>query len=267
MNAPAATDLVFISASPMPLGRIFRAYFTAARYELVQTLRAPVFTFPFLVLPVAIYLLFGVVFAGQSPELAANPQIATYLLSGFCAFAVMGPGMFGFGIGLAMERDQGLLKLKRALPLPAGAHLLAKMAMSMACAGLAAGTVVIVALVAGNVIIGVGSLLTLLVVMIAGSLPFCAIGLLIGAYSSSGAAPAIVNVVYLPGIWLSGIFFPLPEALQPWAIIWPVFHLNQTALGFAGVKGFIDPLWAAAVLLGITVLCTGIAVRRLTRVG
>ncbi len=269
MNATVATDLVFNAAGPMPLARILGAYFAAARYEFMQTLRAPAFTFPFLVLPVLIYLLFGVVFAGQSPEAAANPQIATYLLAGFCTFAVMGPGVFGFGVGIALERDQALLKLKRALPVPAGAHLFAKMAMCMGFAGLAVGSVLIAALAAGKVIIGLGSLLTLLGVMILGSLPFCAIGFVIGAYCSSGAAPAIANVVYLPGIWLSGIFFPLPEALRPWAIIWPSFHLSQTALGFAGVKefSFVNPLWTAAVLLGITVLCTGIALRRMTRVG
>jgi ABC-2 type transport system permease protein len=105
--------------------------------------------------------------------------------------------------------------------------------------------------------------------MIAGSLPFCAIGLLIGAYASGNASPAIANLVYLPGMWLCGMFFPLPAALRPWAVIWPAFHLNQTALGAAGVKefSFVNPLWTAAVLVGITVLCTGVALRRLARVG
>ena len=271
MNATVATDLVFESAGPMPIGRILSAYVAAARYEFVQALRAPAFAFPFLVLPAAVYFLFGVLMAGESsdPAVIANPQIATYLLSGFCAFAVMGPGIFGFGVGLAMERDQGLLKLKRAQPVPAGAHLLAKMAMSMGFAALAAGSVVVTALLAGKVIVGAGAMLTLLAVMIVGALPFSAIGLLIGTYSTSGASPAIANLVYLPGIWLSGIFFPLPEALRPWAVIWPAFHLDQTALGFAGVKefSFVSPLWTAAVLLGVTVLCTGIALRRLARVG
>lgn len=271
MNATVATDLVFKPAGPMPLERILRSYLAAARYEFMQTLRAPAFTLPFLGLPVVIYLLFGVLIAGQSPDSASatNPQIATYLLSGFMAFAVMGPGIFGFGVGIAMERDQGLLKLKRAQPVPAGAHLFAKMAMSMAFSALAAGSVAIAALAAGKVIIGWGQLLTLYSVMVAGSLPFCAIGFLIGAYSSSGASPAIANLVYLPGIWLSGMFIPLPESMRPWAIIWPSFHLNQTALGAAGIKefSFVDPTWTAAVLVGVTVLCTGIALRRLARVG
>lgn len=269
MNTTVSTDLVFKPLGPMALGRILRAYLAAARYEFLQTLRAPAFAFPFLVMPAALYLLFGVLISGNSPEEAANPEIATYVISGFMAFGVMGPGIFGFGVGLAMERDQGLLKLKRAQPLPTGAHLFAKMAMSLAFAALAAGSVAIAALMAGKVIIGAGQLLALSTVMIAGSLPFCAIGLLIGAYSSSGASPAIANLVYLPGMWLSGMFFPLPEVLRPWAVIWPAFHLNQTALGVAGIDGssFVDPTWTTAVLVAITVLCTGVALRRLARVG
>jgi ABC-2 type transport system permease protein len=269
MNATVATDLVFKPTGPMPLDRILRSYFAAARYEFMQTLRAPAFSFPFLMMPAALYLLLGVVMAGNSPEAASNPQIATYLISGFMAFAVMGPGIFGFGVGLAMERDQGLLKLKRAQPLPAGAHLFAKMAMSLAFSGVAAGSVAVTAVVAGKVIIGWGSLLILLAVMIVGSLPFCAIGFLIGAYSSAGASPAIANIAYLPGMWLSGMFFPLPEVLRPWAVIWPSFHLNQTALGAAGIEefSFVNPLWTAAVLVAITVLCTGLALRRMARVG
>jgi ABC-2 type transport system permease protein len=271
MNATIATDLVFKPAGPMPLARIFQAYFASARYEFMQTLRAPAFSFPFLVLPAVLYLLFGVLMAGQSPDSASvqNPQIATYLISGFMAFAVMGPGIFGFGVGLAMERDQGLLKLKRAQPVPPGAHLFAKMGMSMAFAALSAGSVAIAALAAGKVIIGLGQLLTLVGVMVVGSLPFCAIGLLIGAYVSGNASPAVANLVYLPGMWLSGSLMPLPESMRPWAIIWPMFHLNQTALGAAGIKefSFVSPLWTAGVLVGITVLCAGLALRRLARVG
>jgi ABC-2 type transport system permease protein len=57
--------------------------------------------------------------------------------------------------------------------------------------------------------------------------------------------------------------------LRPWAIVWPAFHLNQAALGAAGVTevSFVDPLLSGAVLIAITVLCAGLALRRLARVG
>ena len=52
-------------------------------------------------------------------------------------------------------------------------------------------------------------------------------------------------------------------------ILWPTFHLDQLALGLAGVEKFTFIPWtmAAAVLVGVTVLCGGLAIRRLARVG
>ncbi len=43
----------------------------------------------------------------------------------------MGPGLFGFGVSIAIEREYGLLTLKQALPQPAGAYLLARAVMTM----------------------------------------------------------------------------------------------------------------------------------------
>ena len=73
-NAMPSTNLAFEPAGPMELKRILGAYFTAARYEFVQTLRAPAFALPFLVMPVALYFLFGVMMASGSEDMAANPQ-------------------------------------------------------------------------------------------------------------------------------------------------------------------------------------------------
>jgi ABC-2 type transport system permease protein len=70
-------------------------------------------------------------------------------------------------------------------------------------------------------------------------------------------------------LWLSGLFFPLPKFLEPWVVVWPAFHLNQVALGAAGVSEFrfMAPQISAAVLVGITVFFGGLAIRRLARVG
>src|ERR1039458_6657558 len=92
-------------------------------------LRAPAFAGPFLGIPVLLYLLFAVLLYGDA--MAKDPKAAWSLFMGFSVFGVMGPGMFGFGITIAMEREQGLLKLKRAMPCPPAAPLLAKMLMSM----------------------------------------------------------------------------------------------------------------------------------------
>ena len=51
------------------------------KYESLRMLRSPAFAIPFLLLPVPVYLFFGVMLAG--PAVAKNPGVANYLFSGF----------------------------------------------------------------------------------------------------------------------------------------------------------------------------------------
>ena len=191
------------------------------------------------------------------------------MFSGFSVFAVMGPALFGVGCVLAIERDAGLLKLKRAQPAPGGAYLIAKMTMGMVFAAAAMSTLIVAALVAGKISLSASQLAIMTAVMIVGAIPFAAIGLFIGAYVSGSASPAFANLIFLPMLWLSGLFIPLPKFLERWAVIWPAFHLNQVALGSAGVSefSFMPPAISAAVLVGVTVIFGGLAIRRLARIG
>ncbi|MGC1459118.1 MAG: ABC transporter permease [Steroidobacteraceae bacterium] len=262
------TTLPVAAAEPlMPLRRLLRAYLSESRSQFIQALRAPAFAFPFLLLPVPLYLFFGVVMTSGSKEIAAHPEYMNYSFSAWCCMAVMGPAIFGVGCGLALERDANLLKLKRALPLPTGSYLLAKILMALAFAAISVGLVTIAALAAGKLTLAPGALLAMDTVLILGAIPFCAIGLFIGAFASGSASPAYANLIYLPGLWLSGMFFPLPKAMQAWSVIWPVFHLNMTAIAAGGMKVPVSPLLTSAVLVGISVLFGGLALRRLARTG
>lgn len=255
--------------TPLAFRRLLRAYAMEAKFEMLGALRTTGFALPFIIMPVAIYLLFGVVInANAANHSPFGAGIADYLFTGFAAMAVMMPGIFS-GVILAQERDGGLHKLKRALPLPPGATIVAKVLMAIGIAAIAVTLVVVAALAAGKLTISFGQVMIIWSVLIIGTIPFSAIGLLIGALSSGSAAPAYGNLLFLPMMWLSGLFIPLPAFLQSWVVIWPAFHLDQLALGLAGVKQFtyIPPALAAAVLVGVTVLCGGLAMRRLARVG
>jgi ABC-2 type transport system permease protein len=253
--------------TPMPIRRVLGAYLNEVKYESLRMLRSPGFSIPFLVLPVPVYLFFGVMLA--APAVAKNPGVANYLFSGFSVFAVMGPALFGVGCVLAVEREAGFLKLKRALPAPGGAHLIAKAAMAMVFAAAAVLTLLVAGSAVGKISLSASQLLVMTLVMTTGALPFAAIGLFIGAHVPASVAPAIANLVFLPMLWLSGLFIPLPKFLEPWAVIWPAFHLNQAALGWAGVSefSFLAPGISAAVLTGVTVIFGGLAIRRLARKG
>jgi ABC-2 type transport system permease protein len=267
MNAIAvahktASGLDPVPPQPMSRRGVIRAYLSEAMYESVRMLRAPGFTIPFLSLPLALYLLFGVVLYGA--DLAKDPQSALFVFMGFSIFGVMGPGMFGFGIPLAMEREQGLLKLKYALPVPPAAPLLAKMAMSMLFVTLIMITMAAAAPI-GHLHLTAWQVAGFMISGIAGCLPFCAMGLFIGSIASAKGAPAIVNLLYLPMIYLSGILFPLPASMHWVEIASPAYHLAQATRAAMKTPSQGAIAVHIAVLVLTTLIFTAIAMRRLER--
>ena len=81
--------------TPPPVRHLFRAYMTEARYELLRTLRAPAFAGPFLLIPTALYVLFG----SMIPETGSVRPPGPYLFTAFTVMGIMGPALFGFGMG------------------------------------------------------------------------------------------------------------------------------------------------------------------------
>ena len=81
----------------MSTSRLVRAYLAEARCEIVRYLRSPAFILPLLLFPGVFYLMFGVMM-NFSPDGSAS----RYLLGSYGAFGIMGTGLFGFGVSLAM---------------------------------------------------------------------------------------------------------------------------------------------------------------------
>ncbi|MGA3041359.1 MAG: ABC transporter permease [Bryobacteraceae bacterium] len=245
--------------------RVLHAYLTEARYESLRMLRAPSFAVPFLLIPVMVYLLMGIVFFGAA--LRHDPKAAIGVFAGLTVFGMMGPGMFGFGVGVAMEREQGLLKLRRALPAPRAGYFSAKMCMAMLFNAIVMVTMIAAALWAAHLPLGPAQLASLAAINILGALPFCAIGLFVGVFVTGSAAPGFVNLVYLPMMWLSGLFIPLPKSLQSAAPVWPAYHLLQLSLRALGQPAAGSVPAHTAVLAALTFVLAAVAVRRLARVG
>lgn len=249
----------------MTTWRSVRVYLMEAKYESLRMLRSPSFAVPFLLIPVMIYLFMGVLIFGSA--LQRDPKAAMAMFAGLTVFGMIGPGMFGFGVSVASERDQGLLRLKRALPLPPAAYLLAKMLMAMLFNALIMITMIAAALFAAHLHFSLTQIASLTLINIVGALPFCAIGLFIGVLVSGSAAPGFVNLIYLPMMWLSGLFIPLPKSLAAAAPAWPAYHLLQLSLGAIGMPAAGGALMHAGLLAGVTLLLSALAVRRLARTG
>jgi ABC-2 type transport system permease protein len=254
-----------ISTPPQPpvsvAGIHWRCYWLEAKYEFLRQLRTPAFALPALTFPVLFYVLFGALLT------MPGGGASTYLLVTYGVFGIMGPALFGFGVALAMDRDMGLLKLKRALPVPPGALLLAKTAMAMMFGVVITAMLMAVAIGVAGVQLTPAQLATLAVVNLVGVLPFCAIGLWIGTLVGGQAAVAIVNLVYLPMAFLSGLWMPLsilPDVVARLAPLWPSYHLSQVALKVIDADAG-GALWVhVLVLLAFTVVFFFLAGRRMS---
>lgn len=252
---------------PSPATALARPSFAAiyareAWYEFLRTLRTPAFAVPTLAFPLVFYVMFAIVMPGQWGSLHKT----TYLFATYATFGVIGPALFGFGVGLALERQQGWLELKRVSPMPTGAYFFAKIAMSMAFSSAVILVLGVAAIGFGGVRIGVGDGCALGAALLLGTLPFCAFGLLIGTLVKGQAAVAIVNLVYLPMALLSGLWIPLfafPALLQKAAVAWPAWHLGQIALGLVGQVDDVRYGLHAAVLVAMTLLFLSLAALRL----
>ena len=235
-----------------------RIYALESWYAFVQVLREPAFVLPTLLFPLAFYVLFALVL----PSKTGNMAPAHYLLATYGAFAAMGPALFGFGVGLAMEQQMGWLALKRASPMPIGAYFGAKVAMAMLFAVVTTLLLGSVAVVFGQVRLDASQWLHLTTVLVLGAIPFCALGLLIGSIAKAQAAVAIVNLVYLPMSALSGLWIPVkmfPTVMQDLAPLLPAYHFGVLALDAVGFQSGNTSV-ALAAMLGFTVVFTGMAI-------
>jgi len=246
-----------------PRVSLARIYALEARNEFVRMLRAPSFVLPTLVFPPMFYLLFAVLFGNRS-----GFHASVYLLATYGVFGAMSPGLFGFGVSVAMDRERGWLVYKRALPMPTGAYLVAKLAMAMLFATIIFALLAVLAATLGGVRLPTDAWMTLFVVDVVGVLPFCAIGLYVGSLVSGTGAPAIANLIYLPMSFLSGLWMPL-AALPPFvskiAVLWPAFHLGRLALGAVGEAPGEQVLPHVLTLAAVTIVFFALARRRLAR--
>ena len=223
------------------------AWLQLIRAQCLNLVREPAYTLPTLLFPVMFYAFFGLVMV---------PGQSTWLLCTFATFGVVGAALFSFGVSIATERAQGWLKLLRASPAPmpaviagkaVGAMLFGLMIMVLMSA-LAAGL--------GDVRLYTGQWLGLAAVLVAGTVPFSLIGLTLGLWLSPNAAPAVINVLFLPMVFLSGLWVPVTQfpawlqALAPWL---PPYHLAELALHVAGVKP-AEVIVSVGILLGYSVL-------------
>ncbi len=223
--------------------------------------RTPAFSLTNLVLPVLFFTFFGLPFARQT--LPNGTSMGAYLLASFAAYAVGSVMVYGFGIGVAIERGMKIDLLMRATPLPPAVAILAKVLNALAFSLLSIVVLIVYGMVVGGVRQDLTVWMNIVARLLAGSLPFIALGFAIGYGSGPNAAPAFANLIYLPLSFASGLFMPLhqlPGFVQRIAPYLPSYHYGQLAWGAVGAPS--EPLLSSlAWLAGYTALFLAVTAR------
>ncbi len=231
------------------------------RSEIFKAIRLPAFLVPTIIFPAMFYALFGLMLNGGGA--VAGVSMPAYLLASYGTFGVVGAALFGMGIGVAAERGQGWLTLKRATPMPPLAYFLAKAIMSMIVGAAIATLLAVLGVTFGGVRLPALSWALLFLTLTLGAIPFCAFGCALGYMTGPSSAPMLANLIYLPMSLASGLWIPIefmPGFLQAIAPLMPPYHLarlalapirgeaTQATLHIAALAGFTLLFLAAAVL-------------------
>ncbi len=209
--------------------------------------RNPSAAFFSFVLPLTLLLLVGSVFASEQDELDV-------LIPGIAGMSVMATTFNAMAFNLTFLREQGILKRLRGTPIPAASYFAGFLGNAVANAFVQVGLVVVI----GHLVYDVSwprDWAALIAFTAVGVITFGALGVALShVIPNFDSAAAYVNAVFLPAIFISGVFYSsdsLPPVLDAVAEALPLKHVID---GFSGAivsgQGLVDNAGALAVVAG-----------------
>jgi ABC-2 type transport system permease protein len=255
----ATTAILPASPASRTLAQTLRIFQKETKYEFLKLMRTRSFSLSTIGFPVMFYILFGV---ANRHAFAGSMSIAKYMLAGYACFGLIGATLFGIGVRLASELAAGWLELKRASPMPASAYLFAKCASAVAFGLIIVTLLTIIGTAFGGVSLTPIEFIKMLGLTVVGSVSFASMGLLLALLVPANAAPGIVNLIYLPMSFLSGLWMPIrfmPHWLQGVAPILPTYHLSQLMLSVFGYEDSMSRATHWNALIGFSMLMLGLA--------
>lgn len=200
-----------------------------SRIEMIRMLRNPYYLFWSLAMPIVFYIVFTKIFNVETPD--KDLWAAHYLMS-MTVFSVMGSSIMTMGIRLVEERSQGWTHYMRITPLSDVAYFSAKMFGQTIVHVFS----VIVIFTAGILFNGVRLPLEEWVFsafwILLASMPFLALGALVGTMKRVDTAIGISNVLYLLLAITGGLWMPieiLPKIMQNIGMWLPAYHFGNGA--------------------------------------
>jgi len=254
---------------PAPAGAQQRFSRLAAhqfRYDLRAFFRNRQSQFFTLALPAIFLVIFASVFGGHGHTVAvAGGRIDTSIsyVPGIMTLGIIAAAFINLVISVTAQRETGVLKRRRATPVPASAVIAGRALTAVVTALAIAAVLLAVGWAAFGAHIPARTAPALVLAVVVGAVSFCCLGYaLASVIRDQDAAQPVTQAVMLPLYFISGVFVAtstLPHWLVNVASVFPVRHLATALLtaynphthgaGIAGTDLIIVAAWGAAGLL------------------
>lgn len=213
------------------MSRILRIGWQRSLLEMKATLRNGQSLGFTLLFPIVMLLLFATIFSGKIEN--STVSVSQYYVAGIIGSVVMSTGFVSTAIGVAFDRDAGLLKRLAGTPMPKASFFIGR---------LVAVFLLVTAQIAILIALGIGLYhlklpssasrwLTFVWVLVLGTLTSTLLGLAVGGrIRNAKAGPAVVNLPFITLQFISGVFLPLnilPKTLKTVSGFFPLRWLSQ----------------------------------------
>jgi ABC-2 type transport system permease protein len=222
---------------------------------------AAVFTFAF---PLIFLVVVGSS-AGASRIPGYTLRYDQYIVVAMLTFGLIAACYTNLAMTICNRRESGVLKRMRGTPIAIGAYM----------AGLIGSVLIVVSILSVLVVtLGIAfyhlhfpyHLAAVLVTLVVGIVTFCALGLAVTILvPNADAAPAIINGLYFPVVFISGVFYPLTQGsvLARIADWFPIFHMIRAMVSaFEGGPGSGLRVGDLLVMLAWAVAALAVTARR-----
>jgi ABC-2 type transport system permease protein len=239
------------------------------RYDLLAFFRNRQLRFFTLVLPVLFLVIFVSVF-GNDVVGPNNVKASTYYVPGLSALGVIAGSFLNLVISVTAQRESGVLKRRRATPVPAWVLIAGRALVAIVVALSVMTVLLLIGRFGYGVKLRTSTLPSVIVTGVVGAVTFsCLAYALTTAIRNEDAAQPTVQAIMLPLYFISGVFIPnvnLPAWLRDVARVFPVQHLAD------GLHHAFDPATHGAGLvwsdIGVLLLWAAVglvvALRRFT---